>query len=111
MPCVDAKSPTRARVYIIRKEEEEEKDGNLTLTKRGEPRREDFERADGSAQDFAWCLSLMRFGLSDADVAARLRAAREAIGWAGHHDQADYVERTVKKAREVAHAAPPLWGR
>lgn len=111
MPCVDAKSSTRARVYILRKEEEEEKVGNSTPTKRGEPRREEFARADGSAQDFAWCLSLMRFGLSDADVASRLRAAREVVGWAGHHDQADYIERTVRKARELAHAAPPLGGR
>lgn len=63
------------------------------------PERSAYDRGDDSATDFAWCLALMRRGLDDAEVARHLHDARESIGW-GRHVPADYIRRTVARARE-----------
>ena len=63
------------------------------------PERSAYDRGDDSATDFAWCLALMRRGLDDDAVARRLHDVRESIGW-GRHVPADYVRRTVARARE-----------
>lgn len=105
VPSHEADSPTRARVFIVQEEEKKRRRPSDVLSS-DLPRREAYERGDDSAQDIAWCLALMRRGLSNVEVAERLVAARDAVGWGGHHAQGDYVARTVAKAREWTHAAP-----
>jgi len=103
--------PTRARAFIVVKEEEKKRIRPSDVSSFLDlPRRQAYERGDESAQDLAWCLALMRRGLTNAEVAGHLHTAREAVGWGGHHDHDDYVARTVEKARRWTHAAPPPGG-
>jgi hypothetical protein len=55
-----------------------------------------------SAADFSACMAMMNHGFSDEQVAAALREARPDLA-DRHADAADYIHRTVERARERAY--------
>ena len=63
---------------------------------------------DESARDFSACMSLLRRGYSEAEVAAALRSV--SPGLEQRHAQADdYIARTVANASARVQGTPPTW--
>ncbi len=64
--------------------------------------RSDYERGDDSATDFAYALALLRRGTDPEVVADRLLQERSNwIHHKGQRRQADYLQRTIKRAVEI----------
>lgn len=64
--------------------------------------RNSFRRADDSATDFAYALSLARRGFSDDQIRARILSER--TDWSNHKGQRridSYLDRTISRARRI----------
>lgn len=70
--------------------------------------RSDYETGDESRTDIRFCLALMRRGLSDMEIRARL--IEERPDWLSHQGGnrlEKYIERTLAKVREWIREPPP----
>lgn len=64
--------------------------------------REHFQRADDSATDFAYAISLARKGFSDHQI--RDRILSERTNWSNHKGEKrlqHYLDRTIQRARQI----------
>lgn len=61
--------------------------------------REDFFDDNQSVMDFRYCLSLLRRGVSEGEVKRHLRDERQ--NWKKHGNVGKYLDRTLKKAKDV----------
>lgn len=70
--------------------------------KQGAIQRQDYDRGDESATDFAYVLALLRRGVEPDDVVSRLLTER--TDWTHHQGErrkGAYLERTIRKAAEI----------
>ncbi len=85
-----------------RGKKEGKRQGNRVVDTR-EIARADYETGDESRTDFRYVLALIRRGFTDAAIKGRLLSERTE--WASHtggRKKEDYLNRTIKKAREIA---------
>jgi len=64
--------------------------------------RNDYDRQNESATDFAYALALARMNATDEEIKNRIMLERKA--WKNHHGEASqraYLDRTVAKARAI----------